>query len=118
MVPYHPLLLEALQQRVEVRIVLTAEYLKAEEIQYVGRIQDQIYANFAWTSGGLFRFLHEASLAEYEEPVSKSIIRIVSSPDQSRSFREAKEGDDECEDVFYNSKQESYVIVNGDLRKL
>ena len=29
-----------------------------------------------------------------------------------------KEGDDECEDVFYNSKQESYVIVNGDLRKL
>ena len=117
-VAYHPLMIEALQQRVEVRIVMTAEHLKAEEISYVGLNQDGLCANFAWTQVPLLKFLHEASLADYQEPVSQTIVNLVACQDQGRSFREAKEGDEECEDVFYNSKNESYIIINGDLKKL
>ena len=45
-------------------------------------------------------------------------MSLGSCQDQGRSFREANEGDEECDDVFFNSKNESYIIINGDLRKL
>ena len=116
--PYHPLIIEALQQRVEVQIVMTAQHLKAEDAVYVGQLQDGIFANFAWTQVSILRFLHEVSLADYQEPVSQTTVSLVSCQDEGRSFKEAKEGDEECDDVFFNSKNESYIIINGDLRKL
>ena len=116
--PYHPLIIGALQQRVEVRIAMTEEYLRAEENIYVGQLRDGLHANFAWTRVSILRFLHEASLSDYQEPVSQTTVSLVSCQDQGRSFREANEGDEECDDVFFNSKNESYIIINGDLRKL
>ena len=117
-VPYHPLIIGALQQRVEVRIAMTAEHLRAEENNYVGQLQDGLYANFAWTQVSILRFLHEVSLSDYQEPVSQTTVSLVSCQDQGRSFKEANEGDEECDDIFFNSKNEGYIIINGDLRKL
>ena len=117
-VPYHPLMIEALQQRVQVRIAMTAEHLIAGENVYVGQLKDGLYANFAWTQVSLLRFLHEISLSDYQEPVSQTIVSLVSCQDQGWSFKEANEGDEECDDIFFNSKNESYIIINGDLRKL
>ena len=34
------------------------------------------------------------------------------------NFNESSEKDEECDEIFFNSKNESYVISNGDLRKL
>ena len=117
-IPYHPLLIEALQGRVEVRIAMTAEHLQAEETCFLGQVQAGSIASFAWMQISLLKFLHQVSQANYEEPVSDCTITLLTSQEEELSFKESDERDEECDQVFWNRKNESYIIINGDLRKL
>ena len=113
-----PLMLEALQQRVEARIAIAAEHLEVDENDYLGEVQDGVMAGCAWTQISILRFLHEISQASFEEPVSQATVPLVSSQEQERSFKESSDRDEVCDDIFTNEKNESYIIINGDLRKL
>ena len=113
-IPYHPLLLEALGQQVEVRIAMNAEHLQVNQQQF----GSEIMAGFAWKEVSLLKFLHGISLDSYDEPASQYTVSVISSQEQEFKFRESDEKDEECDDVFINSKEESFIITNGDLRKL
>ena len=117
-VPYHPLMLEALQQRVETRIAMIAEHLEVPENQYPGQVQDQFMAGCGWAQISILRFLHEVSQTSFEELVSQATITLMSSQEQELSFKESNERDEVYDDIFTNEKNESYIIINGDLRKL
>ena len=75
-------------------------------------------AGFAWTQISILRFLHEVSQASFEEPVSQATITLMSSQEDELSFKESSERDEGCDDIFRNEKNEHYIIVNGDMRKL
>ena len=117
-VPYHPLLIEALEGRVEARIAMTAEHLQGEETDYLGEVRAGFIASSAWMQISILKFLHQVSTANYEEPVSEATITLLSSQGEELSFKESDERDEERDQVFRNSKNESYIIINGDLRKL
>ena len=116
-VPYHPLLIEALQGRVEVRIAMAAEHLRVEE-DFLSQVQDGFMAGPAWMKLSILQLLHQVSLSNYEEPVSEATVSVLSSQEELLSFKESDERDEECDQVFKNRKNESYIIINGDLRKL
>ena len=75
-------------------------------------------AGYGWTQISVLRFLHEVSQASFEELVSQATITLISSQEQELSFKESNERDEVCDDIFTNEKNESYIIINGDLRKL
>ena len=54
----------------------------------------------------------------YDEPASQFTVSVISSQEQEFNFKESDEKDEECDDIFINSKEESFIIGNGDLRKL
>ena len=58
------------------------------------------------------------SKRNYEEQVSEPTVSINSSQEEEQGFRESTEKDEEVDDVFVNRKNESYIIINSDLRKL
>ena len=113
-VAYHPLLLEALQQQVKVRIVMNAEHAHVEKNQD----GSEIMAGFAWKEISILKFLHGISLDSYEEPVSQNIVNVIAGQQQEYNFKESSEKDEECDDIFINSKEETFIVTNGDLRKL
>ena len=113
-VAYHPLLLEALEQQVKVRIVMNAEHIDVEKNQ----AGSEIMAGFAWKEISILKFLHGISLDSYEEPVSQHVVNVIASQQQEYNFKESSEKDEECDDIFINSKEETFIVTNGDLRKL
>ena len=117
-VPYHPLLLEALKERVEVRTALTAEHLEAEEYNFAPPLQERALINPAWTNISVLKFVSGVFGENYKEMMSQSSVALKTSQDQERCFRESTERDEEIDDIFLNRKDESFIIINGDLRKL
>ena len=113
-IPYNPLLLEALEEQVEVRIAMDAEHLEVDQNQ--GR--SELMAGTAWREISLLNFLHGVSLKNYKDPTSLCMVSVIASQEQEYNFRDSDEKDEECDDVYTNSKGESFIITNGDLRKL
>ena len=111
--PYNPLFLEALQQEVEVKIVIGSEHLEPEVLCDLG--QPSHTASSSWKQISLLKFLH--GLSKFEEPASQSTVPVINSQEQELNFSEATERDEECDEVFTNSKEESFVVSNGDPRK-
>ena len=117
--PYHPFVLEALKQKVEAKIVVDEDFLKAEvDAGANGEDTEGGFMSLAWKEVSVLEFLHGLSQANYEEPVSQATVPIVSGQEQERTFRESDERDEEVDDIFVNRKGESYIIINGDMRKL
>ena len=116
-VAYLPLVLEALQQNITARVVLTREYLQAEKREEAVQA-GMLMAGLAWTEISMLEFLHGVSKGNYEEQVSEPTVSINSGQEEEQGFRESTERDEEVDDVFVNSKNESYIIINSDIRKL
>ena len=116
-VPYLPHLLEALQQRMNARIVLTEEHLTADNRQHAMQTE-RLMAGFGWAEVSILEFLHGVSKANYEDLVSETTVSIIASPEEEHSFRESNENDEEVDDVFVNRKNENFIIINSALRKL
>ena len=114
-IPYHPLLLEALEQQVEVKVLMEGEHLQAKLDQARG---SEIMAGTAWKEISLLNFLHGIPLKNYKEPTSQCTVSVIASQEQEYNFKDSNEKDEECDDVYINSKGESFVITNGDYRKL
>ena len=114
--PYHPLLLEALQQEVVVRVVVETEHLEPERNLDLDEPHERIMAGFAWKEISVLKFLH--GISKYEEPVSQATVAVIITHEEELNFNESSEKDEECDEIFINNKNESYVITNGDLRKL
>ena len=93
---------------------MNAEHLQVNQQQF----GSEIMAGFAWKEVSLLKFLHGISLDSYDEPASQYTVSVISSQEQEFSFKESDEKDEECDDIFINSKNESFIIGNGDLRKL
>ena len=72
----------------------------------------------AWTEISVLKFVSGVSHENYKELVSQSSVALKTSQDQERCFRESTERDEEIDDIFVNRKDESFIIINGDLRKL
>ena len=116
-VPYLPLILEALQQRMNARIALTEEHLTADNRQHTIQTE-RLMAGFGWMEVSILEFLHGVSKANYEDLVSETTVSIIASPEEEQRFRESTEKDEEVDDIFVNRKNESFIIINSDLRKL
>ena len=116
--PYHPLIIEALKQKVEVKIVVAGDYLKPEVCAVDDEGAETGFMSLAWKEVSVLEFLHGLSQTKYEEPASQATVSIVSSQEQEMTFRESTEKDEEVDDIFVNRKGESYIIINGDMRKL
>ena len=117
-IPYHPLLLEALRANVEVRIAMEPEHIEAKPICDEASAHEGIMAGFAWKEISILKFLDGISRNKHEEPVSQAIVTVITSPGEEFDFKDSNEKDEECDEIFINSKNESYIITNGDLRKL
>ena len=117
-VAYHPLLLEVLRQAVEVRVVMETECCKAEENRDNGLPDEQLMAGFAWEEISIMNFINCVSKENYEEPVSQATVNVLTSQEQELNFKDSDEKDEECDTIFVNSKDESFIISNGNLRKL
>ena len=90
-------------------MVVTPEHLQPES----GK------GNSYWENVSLLKFLHGLSQAQhYKEPTSQSTVAVIASQGRERTFKEATEEDGETDEVFLNRKNEGFIIINGDLRKL
>ena len=45
-------------------------------------------------------------------------MSVITSQETEFNFKDSDEKDEECDDIFVNSKDENFIISNGDLRKL
>ena len=95
---------------------MAEEYLKADEREHAAQTGN-LMAGFDWTEVSIIEFLHGVSQS-FEEQVSETTVSIVSCQEQEQSFRESTERDDEVDEIYVNSKNERYIIINGDVRKL
>ena len=114
-IPYHPLLLEALEQQVEVKVLMESEHLQAKLDQSRG---SEVMAGTAWKEIPLLNFLHGIPLNNYKEPTSQCTVSVIASQEQEYNFKDSDEKDEECDDVYTNSFGDSFIISNGDLKKL
>ena len=117
-VAYHPLLLEALQQRTEVRVALETELWEPESSCDEDSRRDQLMGGYAWKEISILKFLDVVSKEKFEEPVSQATVTVITRQEKELNFKDSDERDEECDDIFTNSKDESFIITNGDLRKL
>ena len=115
--PYHPIIIEALKQNVEVKMAVAGEFLKPQVQDSETNAGEGLMA-FAWRKLSVLEFLHGLSQADYEVPTSQATVSVISSQEPKRTFRESTEEDEEVDDIFVNRKGESFIIINGDLRKL
>ena len=111
-IPYHPILLEAVQHRVIVNPVLEGEHLEVETCV------NEIAGAQGWREITLLEFLSGALGKNYQDPSSTTTIPVITTPQQLHSFKEPTERDEEVDDVFTNGRNETYILSNGDLRKL
>ena len=112
-IPYHPILLEALEQQVEVKVAMVGEHLQAK----LDQSGSELMAGTAWKELSLLKFLNGICLNNYELN-SQHIVNVIASQQHEYNFRDSNERDEECDDIFTNSKGESFIITNGDLKKL
>ena len=96
---------------------MTEEFL-IDDIRENASQSEMLMAGIDWTEVSILEFLHGVSIANYEEQASETTISILSIQEEEQSYRESTEKDEEVDDVFVNSKNESYIIINGDIRKL
>ena len=45
-------------------------------------------------------------------------MTVITSQEDELNFMDANEKDEECDEIFINSKEENYIITNTDFRKL
>ena len=114
--PYHPILLAAVHNSVRVKPVLEGESFDSvcEANTEVG--EDVCPA--AWKEITVLEFLSWVMLDNYEDLTSSHTVGIIATPEQQFNFTESTERDEEVDDVYTNSKSETFVITNCDLRKL
>ena len=117
-VAYQPLLLEALQQRVEVSVAMEIKFWEPERSCDEDSPEDQMMGGFAWKKISVLKFLDGISKDKFEEPVSQATVGVITTQEQEVNFKDSDEKDEECDDIFVNSKSESFIISNGDSRKL
>ena len=117
-VAYHPLLLEALQERTEVRVAVETEFWEPESSCDEDSPEDPLMGGFAWKEVSILKFLDGVSKEKFEEPVSQATVTVITRQEHELKFKDSDERDEECDDVFVNSKDESFIITNGDLKKL
>ena len=79
---------------------------------------EQMMAGFAWKEISILKFLDGVSKEKFEEPVSQAIVTLIARHEQELNFKDSDETAEEWDDIFVNSKGESFIITNGDLRKL
>ena len=117
-IPYSPLFLEALRGHVEVRIAMDPEHIEAKGVCHGASPHEGIMAGYAWKEISILKFLDGVSRDKFEEPVSQAIVTVITSQEDEVNFKDSDEKDEECDEVFTNSKKETFIISNGDLRKL
>ena len=117
-IPYHPLLLEALQAGVEVRIAMDPEHIETKGVCYGASAHEGIMAGYAWKEISILKFLGGISGVKLEELASQAIVTVITSQEDELNFMDANEKDEECDEIFINSKEENYIITNNDFRKL
>ena len=92
------------------------EYLKSERSFFQDAPHEHIMAGFAWKQISILKFLH--GISQFEEPASQVTVAVITSQEEELNFTESVQKDEECDEIFTNSLNESFVIANGDLRKL
>ena len=114
--PYHPILLAAVENFVQMKPVLEGESFASvcEDVTDLGNDSSPEF----WKEVTLLEFVSWIMLENYEDLASSNTVGIITTPEQLFNFTEATERDDEVDDVFTNSKNEAFVITNGDVRKL
>ena len=117
-IPYHPLLLEALHAGVEVRIAMDPEHIATKGVCHGASAQEGIMAGYAWKEISILKFLDGISGDEFKELVSQAIVTVIASQEDELNFADSNEKDEECDEIFINSKEENFIITNTDLRKL
>ena len=75
-------------------------------------------ANFFWAQISVLRFFHEVSCAKCEELVSQATVNIIASQEHDINFTESTDRDEESDEIFINRKNDSFIIINSDLKKL
>ena len=113
--PYHPILLEALKQTVEVRVSVSMEHLDADYGRSPNEDDEDVLSNYAWREVSILEFLHGVS--KHGKHASQATVAIISSQEQEKRFTSSNEKDEEVDDVFVNTRDETFIITNGDLRK-
>ena len=111
-IPYHPLLLEAVQHKVLMNPVLEGEHLEVQACV------NEIAGAQGWKEITLLEFLSGALGKNYQDLSSTTTIPVITTPQQLHSFKEPTEREEEVDDVFTNRRNETYILSNGDLRKL
>ena len=106
-----------MQQRTEVRVAMETEFWQLES-SCDDSTEDQLMGGFAWKDISILKFLDGVSKEKFEEPVSQATVAVISRQEQEHNFKDSDERDEECDDIFVNRKGESFIITNGDLRKL
>ena len=114
--PYHPTLLEALQQRVEVRVSVSPEHLRPDTVISLNESAEEVLPNYAWREISILEFLHGVS--KHGAQASQATVSVISSQEQEKKFKSSSERDEEVDEVFVNRDDETFIITNGDLRKL
>ena len=112
--PYHPLLLEGLQEQVVVTVSLEGN--DAQNFPTLDQPPATVMAGFAWREISILKFLH--GLEKFDDPASQTTVAIIANQENDISFKESSERDEERDEIFVNSIGESYIVGNGDLRKL
>lgn len=113
--PYHPLFLESLQQDVKVEVVIGTGHLDAGRRTDLELPSSASTESSAWKSISFLKFLH--GISKYHEPASQSTVAVIVSQEEGLTFSASTEKDEECDQIFYNSLNEGFVVNNGDLRK-
>ena len=73
--PYYPLILEALQQEVEVEVVIGTRHLEPERRNDLELPSDARTESFAWKEISILKFLH--GISKYQEPASQSTVAVI-----------------------------------------
>ena len=45
-----------------------------------------------------------------EEPASQATVAVITTQEEEMNFNESSEKDEECDEIFFNSKNESRVM--------
>ena len=110
-IPYHPILLEAAQNKVTAHLVLEGECLNIEPCV------NEIPGGQGWKEITLLEFIGRV-VNKYQDPSSTNIVPVITTPEQLRCFKAPTEREEEVDEVFTNRRNEAYILSNGDLRKL
>ena len=112
--PYHPLFLDGLLQGVEVKVVIGTEYHERERRSDLDQPVDANISGSAWKKISILRFLHGMCMSEGF--ASQSTVSVIVGQEEELTFSQATEKDEECDEVYYNSLEEGFVVNNGDVR--